>query len=95
MRRSLRAPVLALLAGALGALAGPPGSRADDVGKEGVIEIPQRQPSPWDSIDDPVIRDMLALDAIAPFEDMAPLWKWKDKKLQNAVIFSWLETRQP
>jgi beta-lactamase class A len=76
---------MALLAGTLGLLAASPASRADDVGKEGVIEIPQRQPSPWASIDDPVIRDMLALDAIAPFEDMAPLWKWKDKRLQKQV----------
>ena len=58
---------------------------ADDVDGADVIKIPTRQPSPWDAIDDPVIRDMLALDAIAPFEDMAPLWKWKDKKLQKQV----------
>lgn len=63
----------------------PLAARADDVGEEGGIQIPTRGPSPWDSIEDPVIRDMLALDAIAPFEDLAPLWKWKDKKLQKQV----------
>ena len=83
MRRRLRRPAMALLAGALGLLAASPAARADDVGKEGVIEIPQRQPSPWASIDDPVIRDMLALDAIAPFEDMAPLWKCRTRSSRS------------
>jgi beta-lactamase class A len=80
MRRS--AWLLALLAVWLT----PPATLlADDVGEEGVIRVPTHQPSPWDAIDDPVIRDMLALDAIAPFEDTAPLWKWKDKRLQKQV----------
>lgn len=68
------------------AVAFPPASLlADDVDGAGVVKIPTHKPSPWDAIDDPVIRDMLALDAIAPFEDMAPLWKWKDPKLQKQV----------
>ena len=36
-------------------------------------------------IDDPVIREMMALDAIAPFEDLAPLWDWRDPLLQAEV----------
>jgi len=76
-------PSAALLALLLALL--PWVARADDVGGEGMIKIPARQPSPWDNIDDPVIRDMLALDAIAPFEDLAPLWQWKDRKLQKQV----------
>jgi beta-lactamase class A len=32
-----------------------------------------------------VIRDMLALDAIAPFEDLAPLWDWTDASLETQL----------
>ena len=39
----------------------------------------------WEMIDDPVIREMMALDAIAPFEDLAPLWDWSDLELEAQV----------
>ena len=39
----------------------------------------------WEIIDDPVIREMVALDRIAPFEDMAPLWDFTDPRLQGDV----------
>jgi beta-lactamase class A len=42
-------------------------------------------PNEWEVIDDPVIRDMAALDRIAPFEDLAPLWDFADTKLQEEV----------
>jgi beta-lactamase class A len=46
-------------------------------------------PSPaetqWEIIEDPVTRDMVALDRIAPFEDMAPLWNFADVRLQAQV----------
>ena len=58
---------------------------ADDVpGGEEVVITPPRG-DPWPMIHDPVIREMLALDAIAPFEDLAPLWDWRDPKLQKQL----------
>ncbi len=57
----------------------------DDVpGGEQVVIAPPLA-DPWPMINDPVIREMLALDAIAPFEDLAPLWDWRDPKLQKAL----------
>ncbi len=53
---------------------------ADDVGGQGAVKLPQA--GPWDLVDDPVIREMMRLDAIAPFEDLAPVWDWRDEKLQ-------------
>lgn len=81
MRRS-RTRIAALLAALLG-VAGP--VSADDVpdGEEIVITPPARER--YEMIHDPVIRDMLALDAIAPFEDLAPLWEWSDPQLEAQV----------
>ncbi len=76
-------PLLALLLIG-GALAAPPASADDVPGGEQIVITPPRG-DPWPMISDPVIRDMLALDAIAPFEDLAPLWDWKDPKLQKEV----------
>jgi beta-lactamase class A len=42
-------------------------------------------PTRWEIIEDPVIRDMVALDRIAPFEDLAPLWDFADPTLQRDV----------
>jgi beta-lactamase class A len=53
---------------------------ADDVGGQGAVKLPQA--GPWDLVDDPVIREMMRLDAIAPFEDLAPVWDWRDEMLQ-------------
>jgi beta-lactamase class A len=39
----------------------------------------------WEIVEDPVLRDMVALDRIAPFEDMAPLWSFTDTRLQDDV----------
>jgi len=41
--------------------------------------------SQWEIIEDPVIRDLAALDRIAPFEDLAPLWDFADAPLQKDV----------
>lgn len=80
MRRP-RGCSIALLAGALGLATA---ASADDVsGGEVVIRSPAHQR--FDGIEDPVIRNMLALDAIAPFEDLAPLWDWSDPELQAQV----------
>ena len=57
---------------------------ADDVvGADPIVIQPGDDPYPM--IDDPVIRQMLALDAIAPFEDLAPLWEFRDAKLQKQL----------
>jgi len=65
-------------------LVAPGASLADEPGPGGavVIEPPDNR---WAMIDDPVIRNMLALDAIAPFEDLAPLWDWSDRELEAQV----------
>ena len=56
---------------------------ADDAGDAGAVVLPGRVAA--ERIQDPVIREMLALDAIAPFEDLAPLWDWHDAELQAEV----------
>ena len=45
-------------------------------------DLPETQ---WEIIEDPQIRDMVALDHIAPFEDLAPLWDFTDPELQGDV----------
>jgi beta-lactamase class A len=77
-----RANFAAALAVCVAALA-VPGS-ADDVNGER-IEVPSPVRDPYSAIRDPVIRDMLALDAIAPFEDLAPLWEWSDARLEGQM----------
>lgn len=37
----------------------------------------------WEIVEDPGIRDVVALDRIAPFEDLAPLWDFADPELQG------------
>ena len=59
-------------------------SLADEPGRGDEIVIQPREGA-WEMIDDPVIRDMMALDAIAPFEDLAPLWDWSDLELEAQV----------
>jgi len=39
----------------------------------------------WEIVEDPWLRDIVALDRIAPFEDMAPLWDFADPGLQRDV----------
>ena len=56
-----------LLAALVGLLLAPAAASADDVDGQD-IEIPG-----WDLIEDPVIRDMRAVDKIAPFEDQLVL----------------------
>jgi len=41
---------------------------------------------PWDVIEDRILKGMRALDAIAPFEDKAPLWDYVDAGLQKEVV---------
>ena len=52
-------------------------ARADDVGGE--------EPEPWEVIEDPILRDLRRLDAIAPFEDLAPLREHIDAGLQRQL----------
>jgi beta-lactamase class A len=65
-------------------LVAPGASLADEPAPAEEIVI-QPLEDPWKMIDDPVIRDMMALDAIAPFEDLAPLWDWSDRELEAQV----------
>ncbi len=65
-------------------LVAPAVSRADEPGPAEEIVIQPREQA-WEMIDDPVIREMMALDAIAPFEDLAPLWDWSDLELEARV----------
>ena len=80
----MRAPRRRLAAFVVAGLLAPVAS-ADDVpgGEEIVITPPALER--YGKIHDPVIRDMLALDAIAPFENLAPLWEWSDPQLQAQV----------
>jgi beta-lactamase class A len=70
-----RAALLLLLA--LAALV--PGARGDDPGGE------EADQEPWEWIEDPILRDLRRLDAIAPFEDLAPLRSHFDAELQRRV----------
>jgi beta-lactamase class A len=80
LRPSVR--IGALLVGALAVAAT---ASADDVGGDGEVVITPPTRDRFAKIHDPVIRDMLALDAIAPFEDLAPLWSWSDPVLEAQV----------
>ncbi len=73
----------ALLAALVAALAWVGVAFADDAGEGEVVVLPSK-PLAF-RIQDPVILEMLALDAIAPFEDLAPLWDWRDRELQSQV----------
>ena len=60
------------------------GAAADDPGAKGgkaAAAVETR----WEIVEDPWLRDMVALDRIAPFEDMAPLWDFADPGLQRDV----------
>ncbi len=57
------------------ALASPAG--ADDIGDAGEDY--------WEVIETASIRDLMALDGIARFEDNAPLWDYRDAELQRRV----------
>ncbi len=43
---------------------------------------PRAAKSRFDTIDDPILAKLKALDEIAPFEDKAPLWDHRDPQLQ-------------
>ena len=68
-------------------LAAGPG-RADDPASSGATPATSEAAEPgtqWEIVEDPLIRDMVALDRIAPFEDLAPLWDFTDPELQGDV----------
>ncbi len=79
--RALARPLLPAL-GALAWLALAPAAGADEVGDGKSIPVPG---AGIDVIDDPVLEMMRKLDAIAPFEDKAPLWDHVDPQLQAEV----------
>ena len=63
------------------AIAAMPGLVAGDEVPGVEIAVP-RQPTVFK---DPQLQKMWALDRIAPFEDMAPLWDYRDAELQEEV----------
>jgi beta-lactamase class A len=73
----------AFVAGLATLLAAPP-VLADSIGEPGET-IPVPQEKDVDVIRDPIVEMMRKLDEIAPFEDMAPLWSYRDVELQNEV----------
>jgi beta-lactamase class A len=73
------APLLALLL-----FAAPP-APADEPADAQDISVSSDE-VPWDVIEDRILKGMRALDAIAPFEDKAPLWQHVDPKLQKEVV---------
>jgi beta-lactamase class A len=77
MRRPEPVRAAALLPLLLLLWAAAPSARADDLGSE--------QPEPWDVSPDPILRDLHRLDAIAPFEDLAPLREHIDPGLQRQL----------
>jgi beta-lactamase class A len=58
-------------------LALSPTANADDLGDVG--------DDYWDVVETASIRDLMALDGIARFEDNAPLWEYQDDLLQKGV----------
>jgi beta-lactamase class A len=70
------------LAGLAAALAAP-AALADSVGEAGTVPVPGKDD--LDVSEDPIIETMRRLDEIAPFEDMAPLWSYRDVELQGEV----------
>ena len=73
------APLLALLL-----FAAPP-APADEPADAQDISVSANE-VPWDVIEDRILKGMRALDAIAPFEDKAPLWQYVYPKLQKEVV---------
>lgn len=46
---------------------------------------PEQPPAPYEIFDDPILRQLHALDELAPFEDAAPLWDFADSELERQV----------
>jgi len=59
----------------LALLLAPGAPRADEAGDDAPIEV----------MVDPIVEQMRKLDEIAPFEDKAPLWSFRDAALQRRV----------
>ena len=74
------APLLVLLL----TLGGSP-VLADEFEEARAIPVPAPE-TPWDVIEDRILKGMRALDEIAPFEDKAPLWDHMDAEFQKQVI---------
>jgi len=61
-------------------------THADEAAEMAAIPVPAAiDEEPWDVIEDRILQGMRAIDAIAPFEDKAPLWDHIDAELQEQV----------
>jgi beta-lactamase class A len=72
---------------ALGAaLASGPGPAGAEDGAPITTTTPAGPPATgYETFDDPILRQLHALDEIAPFEDSAPLWDFADAELEARV----------
>ncbi len=83
--RSLQGCICVLVAG-VSLAAGTAGARDDAPAAMAYPGGDETEPgTQWEIVEDPTIRDMVALDRIAPFEDLAPLWDFEDPELQGDV----------
>jgi beta-lactamase class A len=57
---------------------------ADEAGDARPVPVLADEPA-WDVIEDRILKGMRALDEIAPFEDKAPLWDYRDAELQKQM----------
>ena len=67
------------LAGLAAALAAP-AALADSIEEPGT-----NGHEGFDVVEDPIVEQMRRLDEIAPFEDLAPLWSYRNVELQGEV----------
>ena len=75
-----RDAAIVLLISWLAALTAPLAFAQGAAGPEPVAADPR-----FEVVDDPILAKLKALDAIAPFEDLAPLWDHRDSQLQAQV----------
>jgi beta-lactamase class A len=81
--RASRATRAAALAAALAVALAPAGpARAQT---PATPATPAQPPAPYETFDDPILRQLHALDQLAPFEDPAPLWDFADAELERQV----------
>jgi beta-lactamase class A len=69
------------LAGAAGAIDSAPLTATPATPATPAAPAAPATPGGYETFEDPILRQLHALDRIAPFEDAAPLWDWNDAEL--------------